>query len=246
MKRIRFNRMIILVLIAVSVAMFAFQQLLFGDIKDSLFYFLQDMIFLPLNILFVTFILNKILESREKQEKLEQLNIVIGAFFSETGTEAIETLNPCMSGLSDISGILDMKSDWNDRDFENAAEKIKQYTHKANIDVTALKELKSVLPPAKPYLLQMFSNPNLLEHDAFTDMLWALYHLIDELENREDPDILPESDLSHIAADTARSYRLVVYEWVLYMKYLKKRYPYLWSLAVRKNPFARNSVIIMN
>lgn len=244
MKRLKFEKIIIIVLISVSIIIFALQQLLFGDIKNSMFYFFQDMMFLPLNILFVTFILNKVLVSREKQEKLEQINIVIGAFFSEAGTHAIETLNPLMSGLADISSMLDMKSGWDDKDFEEAAEKVKKHPHKAEIDVSALERLKSILPPKKSYLLQMFSNPNLLEHNKFTDMLWALYHLIDELDNRHDPVSLPQSDLSHIAGDAARCYNLLVYEWVLYMKHLKNKYPYLWSLAIRKNPFVKNSIII--
>lgn len=90
----------------------------------------------------------------------------------------------------------------------------------------------------------MFANPNLLEHDTFTDMLWALYHLIDELESRPDVSALPASDISHLGGDMARAWGLLVSEWIGYMKHLKHRYPYLWSLAVRKNPFTQSSVII--
>jgi hypothetical protein len=242
--KLKFNNIIIIVLLVLSVVFFGLQQLIFGKIKDSLFYILQDLMFLPINILLVTFILNKALESREKREKLEQLNIVIGAFFSEAGTDAIESLSPCMSGFAEICRMLDMKNNWNDAAFEEAAQKIKAHAHRAEIDSSALKKLKEALPPKKAYLVQMFSNPNLLEHDTFTDMLWAHYHLIDELENRQDVAALPQADIEHISIDAARSYRLLVYEWVLYMKYLKKKYPYLWSLASRKNPFAQNSVII--
>jgi len=243
MKRFGFM-WIIIILISLSLIFFALQQLLFGNIKDTGFYFFQDMMFLPVNILLVTFIINKRLQSREKQERLEQLNIVIGAFFSEAGNHVLETLNPCIPSLSDIKKLLDMNSEWNSRSFETAANAIKAYPLKADINKSAVERLRVALPQKKAHVLQMFSNPNLLEHDTFTDMLWALYHLIDELENRTDISSLPDSDLEHLSGDAARSYGLLVYEWVFYMSYLKSRYPYLWSLAVRKNPFANNSIII--
>jgi len=30
-------------------------------------------------------------------------------------------------------------------------------------------------------LLGLLGNPNLLEHDSFTDLLWAVFHLMEEL-----------------------------------------------------------------
>lgn len=244
MKRLKFENIIIIVLIAASVLFFLLQQFIFQDFHSTFFYILQDMIFLPLNILFVTFILNKIIVSREKRIRLEHMNMVIGAFFSEAGTAAIDALNPYMSGFKSICSLLDMKPGWSDGDFVSAAQNVKSIAQHAKLDAQALGKLSQTLPPKRDYVLQMFSNPNLLEHDTFTDMLWALYHLIDEIQNRADFSALPESDIEHMANDAVRSYRLLVYEWVIYMKHLKKRYPYLWSLASRKNPFASNSVII--
>jgi hypothetical protein len=40
-----------------------------------------------------------------------------------------------------------------------------------------------------------------------------------------------------LAGDITRSYRLVLREWVSYMQHLKNNYPYLFSLAMRTNPF---------
>jgi hypothetical protein len=83
----------------------------------------------------------------------------------------------------------------------------------------------------------MFDNPNLLEHDAFTEMLWALLHISEELESRESLERLPKNVLAHLSNDVMRAYHFLTIEWVGYMKYLKKDYPYLFSLAIRKNPF---------
>ncbi|MPN20556.1 hypothetical protein SDC9_167935 [bioreactor metagenome] len=91
----------------------------------------------------------------------------------------------------------------------------------------------------------MFSNPNLLENSRFTSMLWAVYHLMDELINREDLGTSPASDLKHLAGDLERAYRLLVVEYIYYMEHMKSKYPYLFSLAVRKNPFTEKKSVVI-
>ena len=97
----------------------------------------------------------------------------------------------------------------------------------------------------KENLLTMFANPSLLENSRFTSMLWAVYHLMDEIINREDLSALPPSDLKHIAGDMERAYRLLVVEWLYYMDHMKNKYPYLFSLAVRKNPFFEKKSVVV-
>lgn len=244
MKRIRSNHTIIIILIVLSAVFFVLQQLLFHDIEESGFLFFQDMMFLPLHILLVTFLLDRILSAREKRSRLEQVNIIISAFFSETGSDALRTLNAVIADLDQIKALIDMKLSWNEKAFDNAARTVKSYPVHVNIDAQRLDSLKNALP-AKEKIVNMFANPNLLEHDTFTDMLWALYHLADELSNRQDIQALPKTDIDHLKGDIVRIYSLLIYEWVIYMKHLKSRYPYLWSLALRKNPFSEHASVIV-
>ena len=242
MKKFRFEHMVIIVLVGLSVIFFLLQQLLFHDIHESSFLFFQDLVFLPLHIVLVTFILERVLNAREKRERLEQINILISAFFTETGAAVLETLKPCLDGPDPET--LQMNANWTDKMFDAAARDTRAGVYHASPSADTLTALKALLPQKKAGILAMFANPNLLEHDTFTDMLWALYHLIDELESRTDVSSLPHSDITHLSGDMARAWGLLVGEWVGYMKHLKNRYPYLWSLAVRKNPFARGSVVI--
>ena len=48
---------------------------------------------------------------------------------------------------------------------------------------------------------------------------------------------LSPSDREHLAGDVQRGYVLLIKEWLAYMSHLKSRYPYLFSLALRTNPF---------
>jgi len=97
--------------------------------------------------------------------------------------------------------------------------------------------LKEFLAARRQFLLALLENPNLMEHDRFTDMLWAVFHLAEELEARDDFGKLPESDLRHLAGDVERAFSAVSQEWVLYAEHLKTNYPFLFSLVSRTHPF---------
>ena len=45
------------------------------------------------------------------------------------------------------------------------------------------------------------------------------------------------SKTAHLSGDITRAYGLLVREWLAHMEHLKREYPYLFSLAVRMNPF---------
>ena len=89
----------------------------------------------------------------------------------------------------------------------------------------------------------MVENPSLLEHDRFTEMLWALYHMVDELKARDGFASLPHADYEHLTVDLKRAYRYLCMEWLYFNQYIKKRYPYLFSLVMRKSPFEANNVV---
>jgi hypothetical protein len=245
MKKLKFHHVIIFILLFASATFFVLQQLIFHDMHESGFLLFQDMIFMPIHILLVTFILDKILSDREKKERLEHQNIVISSFFSEIGNDVIVMLNTNIVELEKISSVLNMDQTWEDNNFKSAAKIMAAYSYHVNVTQDLLAKLKKQLPQKKEYLLSLFSNPNLLEIDTFTNMLWALYHLTDELENRDDIANLPDTDLEHLAIDIVRIYGMLVCEWIKYMRHLKRKYPYLWSLAVRKNPFAKNKSVII-
>jgi hypothetical protein len=60
---------------------------------------------------------------------------------------------------------------------------------------------------------------------------------MEELDSRADVRALPRPDCDHIAGDIKRAYVILLIEWLSYMRHLKNEYPYLFSLAVRTNPF---------
>ncbi len=83
------------------------------------------------------------------------------------------------------------------------------------------------------------------EHESFTDLILALNHLTEEMKARGDLSALPPADVSHLTTDITRVYSQLILEWVKYMEYLKTHYPYLFSLAMRKNPFDPSASVVV-
>jgi hypothetical protein len=77
----------------------------------------------------------------------------------------------------------------------------------------------------------------LLEHEHFSELLRAVFHLSEELSARKTLENLPQPDIKHLNGDVRRIYTLLAKQWIDHMEYLKKAYPYLFSLAMRTNPF---------
>ena len=84
---------------------------------------------------------------------------------------------------------------------------------------------------------RLLENPVLIEQEDFSETLLAIFHLADELGSRPSFDDLPETDLKHLTGDMNRAYQRLVEQWIIYLEHLKNQYPYLFSLAIRKNPF---------
>jgi len=179
-----------------------------------------------------------VMEKKIKRARLEKMNMVIGVFFSEVGTRLLSIFAECDPGVPSLSPTLSINGAWTHSDFMQGGRALKAYEYHLEIEKADLEELRRFLGGKRDMLVNLLENPILLEHEVFTDLLRAVFHLIEELAYRDDLKSSPESDLSHLGGDMARVYRLLAGQWLSYMRYLKDNYPYLFSLAVRTNPFS--------
>ncbi|GAG28220.1 unnamed protein product, partial [marine sediment metagenome] len=99
-----------------------------------------------------------------------------------------------------------------------------------------LARLKELLASRRNLLVLLLTNPNLLEHESFTDLLWSIFHLMEELSARESLDDLPPEDRAHLAGDAKRVYGHLAAEWLRYARHLQAAYPYIFSILVRTHP----------
>jgi hypothetical protein len=238
----RFSFIIYLALgfLALSGVLYYVHYLIFRDVHHIFIYMIGDLAFLPLEVLLVVLIIERVLARREKQDKLEKLNMVMGAFFTEVGNHLLNTLFPYFDNKAEIAEQLDITEDWTKKDFRRAA----AYAYNLKVDFDCakvdLEALKAFLASKRTFILTMLENPNLLEHDRFTDLLWAVTHLDEELEARQSVTGLCGKDAEHIAGDIQRMYDHLASEWLDYVEHLKSNYPFLFSLILRTHPFQEN------
>ena len=231
--------------VALSGLLYFVHYLIFRDVHHIFIYLLGDLAFLPIEVLLVVIIIERVLARREMQAKLEKLNMVVGAFFSEIGNRLLQDLLIHFDNRGEISSHLNVAANWTKKDFRKAvafADHLKVEVDCRNIDLDGL---KSFLVQKREFLLTLLENPGLLEHDRFTDLLWAVTHLDEELEARPSLTGLPDKDLEHIAGDIRRMYDQLASEWLDYVQHLKSKYPFLFSLVLRTHPFQEHQSAII-
>ena len=221
------------------------QIILFKDEHETFFLLFQDLAFLPIEVLLVTLLVHGLLSWREKKAMLTKMNMLIGVFFSEVG---IKLANRCFEfddKAEVLKKILSVEADWDQKKYLYASKSLEHHISHITVRGGDLEGLKIFLCGKRNLLLTLLSNPSLLEHDSFTELMRAGYHLMEELEYRQDFTNLPAADYAHLGVDLDRVYLLLSKEWLDYIQYLKRYYPYLYSLAIRSNPFNDNASVIV-
>jgi len=232
-------------LVAVSALLYYVHYLVFRDVRHIFIFLLGDLAFIPIEVAVVALVINRLLSVREKRVLMKKMNMAIGTFYSAMGAELLRRLSRFNLDLERIRDALIVEGDWTDTEFETLGRRLREGDYRFDSRRDDLDSLKRFLAGEREFILGLLENPNLLEHDTFTDLLWAVFHLADELGHRENLRDLPATDHDHLSNDMKRAFSFLVYEWLEYMKHLKEDYPYLFSLAMRTNPFKRETSVIV-
>jgi hypothetical protein len=228
-----------------SIMVYSTKLIFIDNLKGTIEYLFNSFGFLFINVLVVTLVINELLSIRSRREKMDKMNMVIGTFFSEVGYGLFQRIIPSDPDISNLTGVF--SADTRDLPDFKAMEKLVQ-TYPFTIDSTRIdiEGLFDYLNSRRGFLLRLLENPVLLEHQAFTSLLQATFHLADELSRRPTLHGLPDADRAHLSGDICRIYSQLTREWVRYLQYLERNYPYLYSLAVRTNPFDPAASVIIS
>lgn len=224
-------------LLALSVIAYVIHWLVFRDLHHIMLYLIGDLAFLFIQVLLVTLIIEEFLNDRDRRAKFQKLNMVIGAFFSEVGNPLLEYFIQFDGKSQALQEHLLVNGSWDAKHFEKARRTVTGFAFEIDAKTDKLAQLKPFLMERREAMLRLLENPTLLEHETFTELLWAVFHLTEELACRKTFDAIADSDLNHLAGDIKRAYPLLIEQWLNYLEHLKRDYPYLFSLAVRTNPF---------
>lgn len=200
-------------------------------------WFLGSLAFVPFQILLVTLVVDGLLGRREQAARLRKLNIVIGVFFSEVGLALLRQVLAMERRAAALEAELAGASGWTPEQQEAAAARHRALAAEVEPRPEVLEAVRGHLVARRGVVTSLMVNPSVLEHERFADLLWAVFHLAEELGERPELRALPASDLAHLAGDVQRVFPMLVAEWLRYLRHLQEDYPYLYSLAGRTNPF---------
>ncbi len=182
---------------------------------------------------------------QERGRRKEKTGMLVGLFFSRLGDPLLAICARLDPGRDEISRILAENGVAGAPVQARLAAALAERTYTLDCRDIDLAGLRDLLGEKIDILTLLLQNPDLDQHSRFTELLRALLHLWQELAHRGDLCALPGSDLSHLSGDLNRVYGLLLREWIVYLDHLRAHYPYLYSLAVRTNPFDEKASVIV-
>lgn len=178
------------------------------------------------------------LSRRERKSRERRLRTLIGLFFSDLGTPLLRLCASCDAGIEDLRPHLGLSMSWKPGDFTRAAARLREHRARPDRGNLPLAAVHRLLSERSELLLRLLENPATEERGEFGETLRAAAHLREELACRPDLAELPDSDLGHLAGDLTRVYKLLASQWVEHARHLRTAFPFMFSLAARRNPFA--------
>jgi len=232
MKNLKNYILVSLFLVLLSLTMFFIHYLIFGQLENTEYYSIMNLCFIPINILAVTLVFEKLVERRARLERVSKLNMLVGLFFSDIGFTLLKLI---VAGDQKIQSLgLDFT------DLKSCETKLKSHDHQVIFEKVNYSELKELVIGARDILSSLISNESILEHETFADLLMSLMHLRDEIIFIKYTELTPD-DCAHLKGDLIRVYENLTFQWINYLSHLKQFYPYQYSGAIKFNPFTLNN-----
>lgn len=227
-----------LILFSISFVLLSTQAFFFHEGETILKKVLYSVSFIPIQALVLTLVINRWLGSREKKQRMEKMNIAIGVFYNAMGRELLVRLLRYTVSSDELSQHMKIRAGWSPGDFLQARRNVISTALPVDLERGDLNELDRFLTAKQGLVLDLLRNPNLLEHERFTDLLWAVSHVGEELATREATGLPLKEDQAHLEEDLRRALKLLLIEWLAYMEHLQTAYPFLFSFALRSCPFS--------
>ena len=241
-KRLSWKAKFSILMVILIIIIYGSNYLVLGDAEHIISYIWTHLGFIPVDILIVAFLLDEIIERKEKEAMLEKLDMLMSTFFSELGNDLIGQLSAVNKYDADTQTLKSIKN-WEEKDFDAKLDELKNASIDFQADIAPeereefLENLRTLLVGKREFIINLINNPNLLEKEEFTGLINAILHLDEELEHRTDLALVNDADFGHFNGDMQRVYNKLVYEWVYYLRYLYKHHPYMIALIIRTNPF---------
>ncbi|MBQ0079753.1 MAG: hypothetical protein KBS66_07690 [Eubacterium sp.] len=212
-----------IVLVVLSAVIYGLQLAIFHDPTTTVFYIFQDFAFLPISIALATLVVGYILEERDQRARMQKTRMLTSAFFTDLGRDLLIKLIGVTECTEELAQMME-----EEHSGKNTLKELEELNIKIHFDKFFVAELKEMLEAHWNVMMVSSSNPMLLDHEEFTDMIWAIFHIRDEM-NRRDIDNLSTGNCRHLEGDAARVMELLLSNWIHHLDYVKAEYPYFYK-----------------
>jgi hypothetical protein len=227
-------------LIGLSVILHYIHFQIFKDLHHIMIFLLADIAFIPLEVFFVSVVLDKMIEKRERANLIEKLNMLVGLFYSQLGLKIFKQFVIADESMNKLVSNCKIGANSKIEDFDETEKFLKKHEHAINIEKIDFVKLQEGLNNSKDLLVSLIANPSLLEHESFSELLMSIFHLQEEFAMRDidsDQNKMARHDVDHLTVDCIRAYKNISLQWLKYIQHLKVHYPYLFVTALIKNPY---------
>lgn len=221
----------------ISIAIYYLFYIIFHEPDFIFHHFMIDLAFVPIDVFLVATVFEKLMGRREKQARRERMHLIISSFIYEVGADLIKSFAAYVYNATDAGQTFKLDESWSRTDFARFKINLNRIASEVQFDANHLTKLKELLFQKNSYLLHLMENDNLMESERFSQLVLALFHLYEELQLRQDLSSLSPNDIKHLNGDLRRTYLLLSDQWIDYLYHIKESTPYLYSLAIRTNPF---------
>jgi len=229
-------------LVALSVLLHGLHYAVFKDMHHLMIFLVADIAFVPLEVFFVSLVLEQLIKKQEEEKILKKMNMLVGLFYQQFGNKLLTLFVNVDKEIDKCDNGLLMNFSWDSAKYKELQKIVSGHGHNVDLKKVDLNKLYALLKANQPMIVNLISNPTLLEKDVFSDVLMSTFHLMEELESR-DLDALSKDDFEHLEIDCKRVYENLSLEWVYYMEHLQKSYPYLFYTAVKTNPYDQRQTV---
>jgi hypothetical protein len=174
-----------IVLIILTTLFYIIHFLMFRDLHHIFIYFIGDVAFVFFEVLLVTLVIHRLLHHRDRNLASRKRNMLIGAFFSEVGTDLLRRLVVFEGDVSRISQRLTVPEGWSERGFLNIREQFLKSDITIDTRKGDLEAVRQHLKGKKLFLLDLLLNRSLLENESFPTLSGRFFTLRRSSKHKE-------------------------------------------------------------
>ena len=165
MKRWKWSVLLGVGLLSTSVFVYFLHYRIFGDLHFIFFRGMANLAFVPIQGLVVTLIIAELFVVMTRRSKMQKMNMVIGAFFSEFGTELLRFLYLSDPQAMELRETVEASGDLSAKELKLLLRKLDNYPFKVNLDRGNLGVLRDLLTSRRGFMVRLLENPSLLENE---------------------------------------------------------------------------------